>query len=839
MKKVLYKIKSYFSKKDDKDIFINTLKCFNVPVLLIDLHGNILYNNGYIKDLLGYSTLLNVNIKDILNIKEIDDYNNDIIYAKATHYNSSIIDINIQSNYINLNNKNYRVLIINKNIPLIKYDTFFNSSLEFFSISKGYNFIHINNSFYNFFDNTDIYSKNFLEYIHPDDILSTKNEIYKLNIYINTVTFTNRYLRKDNVYRILSWKATNIDGLIYATARDITDIELMSIAMGLSLEGIARIDKNGLYIYTNDAYNNICGYKSNELNGKHFSITIKDTERVKMDTLYKEMQQNGKAETDITGVKKNGEIFYKRITMIYINDVHFCFIKDISVEYLQNIKITNMQNLLLESEKLAKIGSWTWNINTNDLVWTDGLKDIYGIDKDDTVTYEKYMNTNHPEDREYMQSVITHSVENKCEYTFTHRLVVNDVTKYLYARGKYIKLHNHEFIIGCGQDITENKKIELELLKAKEQAEESSKMKSLFVANMSHEIRTPINGIVGMATLLKDSVLDTTQQEYLDIILSSSGTLLSIINNVLDFSSIENGKISIDNIDGINIREIINKISKIYKQNLMKKKISMIINIADNIPNSITIDSNKLIQVITNLLNNAIKFTNCGSIMIIIKQETPCVLTFEIKDTGIGINEKTLHSLFTPFEQGDKGITKLYGGTGLGLAICKNIITMMGGEINIISKEHVGTTVIFQIPYILKKEHIENVFNEEENIINDKYVVVVEDNITNQFVLKKMLEKAEYKNIIIYNNGLECVNNIDNIKNNILVIFMDIHMPKMDGYTATINLRKKGINTPIIACTANSMSGETDKCKEYGMDDFILKPYQYITLVDLINKHCT
>jgi signal transduction histidine kinase/CheY-like chemotaxis protein len=512
----------------------------------------------------------------------------------------------------------------------------------------------------------------------------------------------------------------------------------------------------------------------------------------------------------------------------------FCFKKNEKDEY------NEYKYFLDNAEELAKTGSWKWNINTGELVWTNGLKQIYDITD---VSYEEYMSKNHPDDIPFIKETIDKCIKEKSNYIFTHRLIVNDNIKYLYAKGQYVLINNKPHIIGVGQDVTEQKLIELDLIDAKNKAENASKMKSDFVANMSHEIRTPINGIIGMANLLKEMELPEEAKECNDIIFHSSGVLLSIINNVLDFSKIEAGKITLE-YTNFYIKDLLEQKKLIFGQRIREKNLSLNIYINNNnIPDLIYSDNLKIKQILTNLINNAIKFTEYGSISIIvtkIKSDDKEYIQFSVKDTGIGIDECVQKTLFQPFIQGDITTTKVYGGTGLGLSICKSLVDILKGTISMKSTQGIGTTITFTIPLEFKKENDKHHLDIKEEINtnpikNEKLIIIIEDNRMNQIVTKKTLEKLKFNNYKIYENGekfLDDVYNLDKID----LILMDLHMPRMDGYTCTRKIRELGYKMPIIASTANAMSGEREKCLNIGMNDFLLKPAQLNEFKNIIYK---
>ncbi len=397
-------------------------------------------------------------------------------------------------------------------------------------------------------------------------------------------------------------------------------------------------------------------------------------------------------------------------------------------------------------------------------------------------------------------------------------------------------------------DLKKNKE---ELIKAKNAAEMAAHAKSVFLANMSHEIRTPMNGIIGMAELLKRTSLDDEQREYVDIISASGENLLTVINDILDFSKIEAGKIVLEKIPFSLMDEIKNVISILDFQ-AKKKGLLLLTDIDKDVPEYVKADPVRLKQVIINLVNNAIKFTESGGVTLNVScQEVDNkkrIFLFKVIDTGIGISKEGLKQLFKSFSQVDISITRKYGGTGLGLAISKNLVELMGGEIGVESEEGKGSTFWFTAELeTLSAEEVKQVEeNKEEegqpkdNKVRSLNILLAEDNLINQKVALAHLKKFGH-NVTIANNGIEAVDFFS--KNKYDLILMDIQMPEMDGLVATHLIRayeKENISqerTPIIAMTANVMSEDIKKYYNQGMDDFIGKPFKVEDLKELFKKY--
>lgn len=383
-----------------------------------------------------------------------------------------------------------------------------------------------------------------------------------------------------------------------------------------------------------------------------------------------------------------------------------------------------------------------------------------------------------------------------------------------------------------------------QIIESKEKAEIANVKKSEFLANMSHEIRTPMNGIVGVAELLKETKPNEVQRNYVDILLTSSHTLLDIINDILDFSKIEAGHFELDPTK-FDLKSLIQQQANEYSIRAKQQELFFDCNIDPAVPQEIEADSVRLKQVINNLIGNALKFTHRGYVKLNIKlleNETGHQLQFEVKDTGIGIAKDKLDSIFDKFQQADGSTARQYGGTGLGLAISQKIVELMGGKLQVTSEVDLGSSFYFSIPIDTPSTAIGGIVQSSPNLVefpassgtqmkklSPKYktglkVLVVEDTRVNQQVIQVMLNLLGLE-VDIANNGVEALEYCQ--QNEVDAILMDCHMPVMDGYEATQKIRQLegwAAYVPIIAVTANVIKEDRERCFEIGMNGFLSKP---------------
>lgn len=534
---------------------------------------------------------------------------------------------------------------------------------------------------------------------------------------------------------------------------------------------------------------------------------------------------------------------------------------DVTKQKIAEDALRRSESNLARAQAMAHLGSYSLDIQTGKIFWSEGLKAIWGYEPDQTLSLEMAASLIHPEDRKRICEALETAVKEKHQFNYEYRIVRPDGSvRYLHDQGE-ISLDdkgNPTWMFGTLQDITDRKLIEEQLFKAKDVAEIANRAKGDFLANVSHEIRTPMNAVLGMLDLLLETDINNEQREYLQLAHVSAESLLTTINDVLDFSKIEQNKIELEQID-FNLKSLISHIINLLSGKTGSNGLKLAYYIEESLPSSFVGDPVRLKQVLFNLLGNAIKFTKEGEVALSVEKYIPSdkgylspnynegeemSLLFKVQDTGIGIPSEKIDKIFDAFTQVDASVTRKYGGTGLGLAISSRLVELMGGRIWVESEVGKGSTFYFTVrvkkgsneeDYEQESRLLENSIKLKENKELDGHeissgknlnILLAEDNPINQKLILSLLKKKGH-NISIVTNGKDVLD-ILSIQD-FDAVLMDVQMPGIDGLEATRKIRDPSSyvrwhEIPIIALTARALKEDYDKCIEAGMNYYVSKP---------------
>lgn len=663
-----------------------------------------------------------------------------------------------------------------------------------------------------------------------------------------------RIRTKTNEIKWITWSVANKNRKWFVIGREITaeretskSLAQLLIAANKINSGIVISNAKSEVVFVNPAFTAITNYVLSDFNGQRLGDVLAGVETNKelIEKVRQEMKNKQSSSADFLAYKKGGEKIWLSVHSSVILDIHGEI--DSLVEII--LDITARKESEKQLELLSLVASKTNNgvsicDKEGNVTWINAaLENILGF-KNEEVIGRKLIDFVKGEDTDLEILEIVREKAKRFEpFNFEHKVYRRDGKAIWLSIANtpiYNKTTNQYKQIEIINDITQRKQAEFQLLASREETLRLSKAKESFVSIMSHEIRTPLNAVIGLANILNDEEKLPEQVESINLLKFSADNLLTLVNDILDFNKIEIGKMALEN-KRLDIRALLKDIVASMRFKIGEKQIKLGFKVDDNVPELVRGDKTRVYQILVNLINNAIKFTDEGAVEVLVglKPETDnkVSLSFKVIDTGIGIPEDKLDAIFEPFTQAESNTSRKYGGSGLGLSITKRLVNLFGGDIKVESTLGVGTQFSFNLKFNKFEGALDMVETQQKIVLAGK-ILVVDDNEINTLLAQRVLSKFGLT-VITANSGASAIEVLKS--KDFDVVLMDLHMPELNGYQTTERLRALDDDyyktLPIIALTASVLDDELDGIEQSGMTDFQLKPFKPDELATKIAKY--